>query len=62
VTLPGWGATFAQSGSGVTAKNLSWNGSLAPNASTGIGFNGTYTGSNPAPTTFTLNGSTCSAA
>ncbi|WP_329790716.1 cellulase family glycosylhydrolase [Lentzea sp. DG1S-22] len=59
VTLPGWGATFAQSGADVTATNLSWNGSLAPNASTGIGFNGTYSGSNPAPSSFTLNGSTC---
>ncbi|MEQ0564517.1 cellulase family glycosylhydrolase [Amycolatopsis sp. NEAU-NG30] len=59
VTLPGWGATFAQSGSAVTAKNLSWNGTLAPNASAGIGFNGTYSGTNPAPTSFTLNGSTC---
>lgn len=59
VTLPGWGATFAQSGSAVTATNLTWNRTLAPNASANIGFNGTYSGSNPAPTSFTLNGSTC---
>jgi mannan endo-1,4-beta-mannosidase len=59
VTLPGWGATFAQSGAAVTAGNLAWNGTLAPNGSTGIGFNGTFTGSNPAPASFTLNGSTC---
>ena len=59
VTLPGWGATFAQSGAAVTATNLSWNGGLAPNASTNIGFNGTFHGSNPAPAAFTLNGSTC---
>ncbi|ANN17163.1 beta-mannosidase [Amycolatopsis orientalis] len=60
VTLPGWGATFVQSDSGaVTATNLSWNGTLASNASTSIGFNGTYNGSNPAPASFTLNGSTC---
>ncbi|SDG60721.1 mannan endo-1,4-beta-mannosidase [Lentzea fradiae] len=62
VTLPGWGATFAQSGTGVTAKNLEWNGALAPNASTGIGFNGTHSGSNPAPSSFTLNGGTCTTA
>ncbi|WP_410673323.1 cellulase family glycosylhydrolase [Amycolatopsis sp. cmx-4-68] len=61
VTLPGWGATFAQSGAAVTATNLAWNGTLAPNASTGIGFNGTFTGSNPAPAAFTLNGSACAA-
>jgi mannan endo-1,4-beta-mannosidase len=59
VTLPGWGATFAQTGGAVTATNLAWNGTLAPNASTGIGFNGTFSGSNPAPASFTLNGSTC---
>jgi hypothetical protein len=40
----------------VTATNLSWNGSLAPDAPTGIGFKGTYTGSNPRPTAFTLKG------
>ncbi|WP_240522202.1 cellulose binding domain-containing protein [Amycolatopsis vastitatis] len=61
VTLLGWGATFAQSGSAVTAKNLSWNGALAPNVSAGIGFNGTFGGANPAPAAFTLNGSTCAA-
>ncbi|ANZ41596.1 beta-mannosidase [Lentzea guizhouensis] len=59
VTLPGWGATFAQTGAAVTATNLSWNRSLAPNGSTSIGFNGTYSGANPAPTSFSLNGSTC---
>ncbi|MET9633321.1 cellulase family glycosylhydrolase [Lentzea sp. NPDC006480] len=59
VTLPGWGATFAQSGSGVTATNLTWNRTLAPNGSASIGFNGTYDGSNPAPASFTLNGTTC---
>ncbi len=59
VTLPGWSATWAQSGGGVTATNLPWNGTLAPNASTGIGFNGTYNGANPPPTSFTLNGNTC---
>ncbi|MET9231570.1 cellulase family glycosylhydrolase [Lentzea sp. NPDC003310] len=62
VTLPGWGATFAQSGAAVTATNLSWNGALAPNASTTIGFNGTFNGTNPAPSSFTLNGSTCTTA
>jgi hypothetical protein len=55
----GWSATWTQSGADVTATNLSWNGSLAPGASTGIGFNGTFTGSNPRPTAFTLNGNAC---
>lgn len=56
---PGWGAAWAQSGQNVTAKNLDWNGNLATGASTSIGFNGTWSGSNPKPTVFTLNGVTC---
>ena len=55
----GWSATWAQSGSNVTATNLDWNKSLATNGSTQIGFNGAWTSSNPNPTTFTLNGTTC---
>ncbi|WP_345028278.1 cellulase family glycosylhydrolase [Kutzneria kofuensis] len=62
ITMPGWGATYTQSGGNVTATNLTWNGTLAPNASTGIGFNGTFSGSNPAPSSFSLNGSTCTTA
>jgi mannan endo-1,4-beta-mannosidase len=60
----GWNATWAQ-GSGsanVTAASMSYNGNLAPNSSTQIGFNGTYTGTNTAPSTFTLNGATCATA
>ncbi|HEU5470290.1 MAG TPA: cellulase family glycosylhydrolase [Actinophytocola sp.] len=61
VSLPGWSATWAQaSGSAdVTAVPFDWNRNLAPNTSTGIGFNGTFSGTNTAPTTFTLNGATC---
>jgi mannan endo-1,4-beta-mannosidase len=61
LTMPGWGATWTQpaDSGNVTATNLSWNGTLAPSASAGIGFNGTHNGSNPAPSSFTLNGSAC---
>ncbi|MDG4798061.1 cellulase family glycosylhydrolase [Micromonospora sp. WMMD1082] len=58
----GWSATWSQSGSAVTARSLSWNGSLATGASTNIGFNGTFTGANPSPTSFTLNGTACTGA
>ncbi|MEU4716014.1 cellulose binding domain-containing protein [Micromonospora purpureochromogenes] len=58
----GWSATYRQTGTAVTATNLSYNGTLAPGASTSFGFNGTHTGSNPRPTTFTLNGVTCATA
>jgi endoglucanase len=56
----GWNATWTQSGKAVTAASLSYNGSLPPGASTSVGFNATYGGTNTAPTAFTLNGSTCS--
>jgi endo-1,4-beta-xylanase len=55
----GWSATYSQSGQNVTATNLSYNGNLAAGTSTTIGFNGSWSGSNPSPTSFTLNGSTC---
>ncbi|MBQ1011367.1 glycoside hydrolase family 6 protein [Micromonospora sp. M51] len=55
----GWSATFTQSGSQVTAQSLSYNGTLATGASTSIGFNGAWSGSNPKPTSFTLNGVVC---
>ncbi|MFY1684342.1 glycoside hydrolase family 9 protein [Micromonospora sp. WMMD730] len=55
----GWSATFAQTGAAVTATSMTYNGALAPGASTSIGFNGTHTGGNPKPTSFTLNGATC---
>ncbi|GHJ55746.1 hypothetical protein Nm8I071_50530 [Nonomuraea sp. TT08I-71] len=55
----GWSATFTQTGTAVTATNVSYNGTLAPGASTSFGFTGTHTGTNPRPTTFTLNGSPC---
>ncbi|MEV4821011.1 glycoside hydrolase family 6 protein [Micromonospora sp. NPDC049274] len=55
----GWSAEFSQSGSQVTARSLSYNGSLATGASTTLGFNGAWSGSNPKPTSFTLNGVVC---
>ncbi len=57
----GWSAEWSQQGSTVAATNMSWNGTLAPNQSTQIGFNGSMTsvGNNPNPTSFTLNGARC---
>jgi endoglucanase len=44
-----WNAGYTGT-STVTAKNLSWNGSLAPSASTNFGFTGTWNSSNGVPT------------
>ena len=55
----GWSGNWTQSGKNVTVTNASWNGSLATNASTQIGANFSYSGTNTAPTVFTINGTTC---
>ncbi|WP_431882844.1 cellulose binding domain-containing protein [Micromonospora gifhornensis] len=54
-----WNATVSQSGAAVTARNVGYNGTIPTNGSTSFGFNGTWSGSNPDPTSFTLNGVTC---
>jgi Cellulose binding domain/Glycosyl hydrolase family 30 TIM-barrel domain/Glycosyl hydrolase family 30 beta sandwich domain len=56
----GWNGNWTQSGTSVTVTNASWNGSLAPGASVTTGFNAALSGSNPNPTSFTLNGAACS--
>ncbi|AQZ68099.1 Chitinase [[Actinomadura] parvosata subsp. kistnae] len=58
-TPSGWGANWSQSGTTVTGTNMSYNGSLATGASVSIGFNGTWTGTNPNPTSFKVNNTTC---
>lgn len=58
----GWGGEFSQSGSRVTVANTSWNANLATNATVTLGFNGTWNGANTAPTSFALNGVTCTGA
>jgi hypothetical protein len=55
-----WNGSFTQQGERVTLTNASYNGTIAANAtSTGIGFQATYTGANPAPSAFYLNGVPC---
>ncbi|MFI7390592.1 cellulose 1,4-beta-cellobiosidase [Streptomyces tendae] len=54
-----WNAKVTQSGSAVTAANESYNGTLSTGGSASFGFQGTYSGSNAIPATFTLNGVTC---
>ncbi len=56
-----WNAAVSQSGATVTVtSNQAWNGNIAPGASVGaFGFQGTWSGTNAKPTSFTLNGSAC---
>ncbi|MEV4622664.1 cellulose binding domain-containing protein [Asanoa sp. NPDC049573] len=57
-----WNATVTTSGTAVTARNLTWNGTLAAGASTSFGYQGTHGGGYTSPSAFTLNGSTCTIA
>jgi len=54
-----WGGTLTQTGKHVKIVNAAWNGSLSTGATTNIGFNGSYSGTNTSPTAFTLNGTSC---
>jgi cellulase/cellobiase CelA1 len=57
-----WNGSYTQSGAAVTITNASYNGSLAPGGtlSSPPGFNGSWSTTNSAPTSFTLNGTACS--
>lgn len=58
----GWNGTFSQSGQDVTVTNASYNGSVAVNGTAIPGFNGSWTASNPIPTSFSVNGNVCNGA
>jgi len=44
-----WNAEISQSGQTVTARNVGWNGLLAPGGTATFGFLGTWSGTNPVP-------------
>jgi endo-1,4-beta-xylanase len=50
---------FSQTGENVTLTNASYNGNIAPGASVTDGFQGTWTSNDTSPTSFTVNGATC---
>jgi acetylxylan esterase len=54
-----WNGTATQSGENVTITNASYNGAIGAGGSTSIGFQGTWTSSDAAPTSFSVNGAAC---
>jgi hypothetical protein len=54
-----WNATVTQSGGQVTARNAGYNVGIATNANVAFGFNASWSGSNPVPASFTVNGTVC---
>jgi endo-1,4-beta-xylanase len=55
----GWNGHFTQNGARVSVTNKGSNATIAPGSSVSPVFFGSWSGSNPAPTVFTLNGVTC---
>jgi cellulose 1,4-beta-cellobiosidase len=54
-----WGGRATQNGANVTVTNEAWNGSLGTNATVTPGWNGSHSGTNTNPTSFSLNGVAC---
>src|SRR5206468_3154037 len=54
-----WDATYTTSGSHVTVKNASWNGTVAAGGSTSFGFNVSYSGNYSMPGNCKINGGSC---
>lgn len=55
-----WNGSYTENGESVTVTSLSYNGTLSPGASyNGVGFTANYSGTNLAPTSFSINGATC---
>jgi len=55
-----WDSTYSQTSANAKLTNESYNAAIAPGATiTGIGFNASYSGTNTAPTAFSLNGTPC---
>ncbi|HJP76433.1 MAG TPA: glycoside hydrolase family 48 protein [Pseudonocardiaceae bacterium] len=55
-----WSGVEGQSGENVTITNESYNATIPASGSTSLGFQGTWTSSDASPTSFAVNGSTCS--
>jgi Glycosyl hydrolase family 48/Cellulose binding domain/Putative Ig domain len=54
-----WNGVATQTGENVSIANESYNATIAPGASTSLGFQGTWTTSDATPTAFSVNGTAC---
>jgi hypothetical protein len=54
-----WNGVESQSGENVSITNESYNADIPAEGSTSLGFQGTWSTSDAAPTSFTVNGATC---
>ncbi|MFI7137006.1 glycoside hydrolase family 48 protein [Streptomyces massasporeus] len=58
----GWNGSWTQSGGNITVKNASHNARVAAGAAVSTGAQFSYSGSNTAPTSFSVNGTPCTGA
>ncbi|MGC4846227.1 PHB depolymerase family esterase [Micromonospora sp. DT15] len=58
----GWNATYSPNSGQVTARNVAYNGGIPANGSVSFGFQANHSGNNARPSSFTLNGATCTVA
>jgi acetylxylan esterase len=54
-----WNGTASQTGENVTVTSASYNATIPAGGSTSLGFQGTWAASDAAPTSFSVNGTTC---
>jgi cellulase/cellobiase CelA1 len=54
-----WNASSSQRGAAVSATNVHYTATIAPNSEVSIGFLGSMRGRNSSPASFTLNGTAC---
>ncbi|MGP3982386.1 glycoside hydrolase family 48 protein [Streptomyces sp. KR80] len=58
----GWNGTWSQSGKDITVKNAEWNRTVPAGGAVSTGAQFTYSGTNTAPASFAVNGTTCTGA
>ena len=59
-TVQSMDSNYTQTGKNASLTNASWNPAIAAGATlSGMGFNGSYSGTNTAPTAFYVNGALC---
>jgi hypothetical protein len=54
-----WNAAVTQTGTSVTAANMSYNSAIPAGGSQSLGFQGTWTANDTSPTAFSVNGMAC---
>jgi hypothetical protein len=54
-----WNGTLTQTGENISIKDAGYNATIAPGSYTSLGFNGSYSGVNNAPTIFFVNNQAC---